>query len=53
MPRAIRARSVLGGGIRQSGILAAACLVGLVDYKEKLSRDHENAKLLAESSLNY
>ena len=38
--------------MRQSGVLAAACLVGLEDYQEKLSRDHRNAKRLAEGWLN-
>jgi len=46
--RAIRARSALGGGMRQSGVLTAACLVGLEDFNERLQKDHLNAKRLAE-----
>lgn len=46
---AIRARQVLGGGMRQSGVLAAPCLVGLEDYQERLKIDHDNAILIAQS----
>ncbi|MBV7481991.1 low-specificity L-threonine aldolase [Bordetella sp. BOR01] len=43
-----RWRKVLGGGMRQSGILAAACLHALEHHVERLAQDHENARLLAE-----
>jgi threonine aldolase len=43
-----RWRKVLGGGMRQSGILAAAGIVALTGYREQLAVDHENARLLAE-----
>ena len=43
-----RWRKVLGGGMRQTGILAAAGIVALTDYREQLAVDHENARLLAE-----
>lgn len=43
-----RARKLLGGGMRQAGILAAAGIVGLTEMQERLADDHENAKLLAE-----
>lgn len=33
--------------MRQTGILAAACLYGLSKAKENLTQDHENAKKLA------
>jgi threonine aldolase len=46
--RAARARQVLGGAMRQSGVLAAAALVGLGNIDIQLRKDHENAKLLAE-----
>jgi len=46
--RAARARQVLGGSLRQSGVLTACCLTGLEDYKEKIALDHKNAKTLAE-----
>jgi threonine aldolase len=46
--RAQRWRKVLGGGMRQSGILAAACLYALEHNVERLADDHANAKHLAE-----
>lgn len=45
--RARRYRKRLGGGMRQSGILAAAGLVALDESPIKLVEDHANAKLLA------
>jgi len=44
---ALRWRKVLGGGLRQSGLLAAACLYALDHHVEGLANDHENAALLA------
>jgi threonine aldolase len=41
-------RKRLGGGMRQVGILAAACLVALDESPSKLIADHANAKRLAE-----
>jgi threonine aldolase len=46
--RARRARKVLGGGMRQAGVLAAAGLVALTDMVDRLAEDHANARLLAE-----
>jgi threonine aldolase len=50
--RAHRARKLLGGGMRQAGILAAAGLVALRDGSagmiERLADDHANARRLAE-----
>lgn len=43
-----RWRKVLGGGMRQAGIIAAAGLYALENNIERLCEDHENAKLLAE-----
>ncbi len=43
-----RARKVLGGGMRQAGVLAAAGLVALETMIPRLAEDHENARLLAE-----
>jgi threonine aldolase len=40
-----RLRKMLGGGVRQGGVLAAAALVGL-DGRERLAEDHERARLL-------
>jgi threonine aldolase len=41
-------RKQMGGGMRQSGILAAGALYGLEHHFERLAEDHENARLLAE-----
>jgi len=46
--KARRWRKVLGGGMRQAGILAAAGIYALTHNVERLARDHENAELLAE-----
>ena len=46
--KARRARKVLGGGMRQAGILAAAGIVALTEMVERLADDHANAKRLAE-----
>src|SRR5690606_4178284 len=43
-----RWRKVLGGGLRQSGFLAAACLHALDHHVDRLAQDHENAALLAQ-----
>jgi threonine aldolase len=44
-----RARKLLGGGLRQAGILAAAGLVALDNLVPRLAEDHANARLLAEA----
>lgn len=46
--KARRNRKMLGGGMRQAGILAAAGLVALEKMTDRLKEDHANAKLLAE-----
>lgn len=43
-----RNRKLLGGGMRQAGIIAAAGLVALDEMIERLADDHANARLLAE-----
>jgi len=43
-----RNRKVLGGGMRQSGIIAAAGIAALEQMVDRLAEDHENAKCLAE-----
>ncbi len=43
-----RMRKLLGGGMRQAGILAAACLVSLHSMIERLEEDHQNANTLAQ-----
>ena len=45
--KARRWRKVLGGGMRQAGILCAAAKIALTENVEKLKVDHENAKYLA------
>jgi threonine aldolase len=45
--KARRWRKVLGGGMRQAGILCAAAKIALTENVEKLKIDHENAKYLA------
>jgi threonine aldolase len=46
--RARRARKALGGGMRQAGVLAAACMVALEEMVPRLADDHANARRLAE-----
>lgn len=46
--RARRARKILGGAMRQSGVLAAAGLYALEHNVERLASDHANAKRLAD-----
>jgi threonine aldolase len=42
-----RWRKMLGGGMRQSGILAAAGIYALTHHIERLEADHEKARVLA------
>jgi len=44
---ALRIRKMLGGGMRQAGILAAAALHALDHHVAPLAQDHEHAKTLA------
>ncbi|RMG94734.1 MAG: low-specificity L-threonine aldolase [Chloroflexi bacterium] len=46
--RARRIRKILGGGMRQAGVLAAAGIIALNSMIERLSDDHTNARILAE-----
>ena len=46
--RAHRVRKILGGGMRQAGVLAAAALHALDHHVERLTDDHANARALAE-----
>ena len=43
-----RARKVVGGGMRQAGIIAAAGIVALNSMVDRLAEDHANARFLAE-----
>jgi threonine aldolase len=46
--KAWRLRKMLGGGMRQVGVIAAAGIVALETMVERLAEDHANARLLAE-----
>ncbi len=46
--RARRVRKMLGGGMRQAGIIAAAGIVALETMIDRLAEDHANARRLAE-----
>jgi len=50
--KARRWRKVLGGGMRQAGMLAAAGLYALQNHVQRLKEDHENAHLLASELAN-
>ncbi|MHC4472633.1 MAG: threonine aldolase family protein [Planctomycetota bacterium] len=46
--RARRVRKRLGGGMRQSGVIAAAGIVALETMRDRIPEDHANARRLAE-----
>jgi threonine aldolase len=48
--RARRVRKMVGGGMRQAGIIAAAGLVSLERMVDRLADDHANARALAEAA---
>jgi threonine aldolase len=45
--RARRMRKILGGGMRQAGVIAAPGILALTEMVERLAEDHENARILA------
>jgi len=45
---AVRHRKVLGGGMRQAGVLAAAALYAIDHHVDRLAEDHANARRLAD-----
>jgi len=49
--RARRLRKMLGGGMRQAGVIAAAGLVALETMVDRLAEDHRRARQLAEGLL--
>ena len=49
---AIRARKILGGGMRQSGMLAAAALYALEHNVERLVEDHARVQRLAQALID-
>jgi len=46
--KARRVRKLLGGAMRQAGVIAAASLVALEEMRDRLVDDHRNAKALAQ-----
>ena len=46
--RARRWRKMLGGGMRQAGVLAAAGIIAITEHPALLQQDHDNARRLAE-----
>jgi threonine aldolase len=46
--RARRFRKLLGGGMRQAGIIAAGALYALDHHRQRLQEDHDNAQRLAQ-----
>jgi threonine aldolase len=51
--RVHRVRKLLGGGMRQAGVFAAAGIVALEQMVERLAEDHEHSKLLAQGLADY
>jgi threonine aldolase len=49
---ALRWRKMVGGGMRQAGVLAAAGLVALDGMIDRLAEDHANARRLAQGLAN-
>jgi len=50
--RARKNRKMLGGGMRQAGILAAAGIIAIENMVERLGEDHKNARILGEGLAN-
>lgn len=46
--KARKGRKLMGGGMRQAGVLAAAGLIALKEMIEPLKEDHSNARIMAE-----
>lgn len=47
--RCRRVRKLFGGGMRQAGVLAAACLYALDHHVERLADDHRHARIIAQA----
>lgn len=50
--KARRYRKLLGGGMRQIGILAAAGIIGIEEMTDRLWEDHENVKFITNGLKN-
>jgi threonine aldolase len=48
--KARRVRKVLGGGMRQAGIIAAGGLFAIRNHVDRLAEDHENARKIGEAA---
>ncbi|GKT20641.1 Threonine aldolase like protein, partial [Aduncisulcus paluster] len=46
--RARKNRKLMGGGMRQAGVIAAPALYALQNMVERLKDDHDNAKYMAD-----
>jgi threonine aldolase len=46
--RARKNRKMVGGGMRQAGVLAAAGIIALTEMVDRLAEDHRNARMLSE-----
>ena len=53
LKRARRVRKVFGGGMRQAGYLAAACIYGLDNNIKRLKDDHERARAIGRELEGY
>jgi threonine aldolase len=51
MDKAIRIRKIFGGGMRQSGFLAAAAIYALDNHIERLAEDHKKAQEIGKALL--
>jgi threonine aldolase len=51
--RARRVRKMVGGGMRQAGIIAAAGIIALDEMVDRLAEDHANARILAEGLASF
>jgi threonine aldolase len=47
--KARRFRKMLGGGMRQVGVIAAAAIYALAHHRERLAEDHAHARHFAET----
>ena len=47
--KARRTRKLFGGGMRQAGIIAAACIYAMDHNVRRLSDDHRNAQIIAQA----
>jgi threonine aldolase len=47
--KARKNRKMLGGGMRQAGVVAAAGMLALTKMPKRLNEDHQNARRFAES----